>query len=55
LKYDVGIARTLKTQEIIFMYKKISHFGRDLTRIYVMIHNKNKLLACLSQWNKIEI
>ena len=29
IKHDVGIARTLKTQEIIFMYKN-SHFGRYL-------------------------
>jgi len=32
MKYDVGIARTLKTQEVIFMYKK-SHFGRNLKKI----------------------
>jgi len=25
LKYDVGITRTLKTQEIFLMYKKNSH------------------------------
>jgi len=31
LKYDVGIARTLKTQEIFFIYKK-QPFGRDLTK-----------------------
>jgi len=31
IKHDVGIARTLKTQEIIFMYKN-NHFGRDLTK-----------------------
>ena len=39
----MGIARTLKTREITFMYKK-QHFGRDNKKVYVIIYNKNKLL-----------
>jgi len=43
IKQDVGIARTLRTQEITFMYKKQS-FGKRQQKIYVIIYNKNKLL-----------
>jgi hypothetical protein len=32
IKTDVGITRTLKTQEIIFMYKN-NHFGRNLKNL----------------------
>jgi len=39
----VGIARTLKTQEITFMYKK-QPFKRRQQKIYAIISNKNKLL-----------
>jgi len=42
IKHDVGIARTLKTQEIIFMHKK-QPFGKRKQKIYVIIYNKNKL------------
>jgi len=39
----VGITRTLKTQEITFMYKKQPIEGA-LTKIYAITYNKNKLL-----------
>jgi len=39
----VGIPRTLKTQEITFMYKK-QPFGKREQKFYVIIFNKNKLL-----------
>jgi len=44
IKHDVGIARTLKTQEITFMYKKQPFWKRLNKKNYVIIHNKNKLL-----------
>jgi len=43
-KHDVGIARTLKTQEITFMYKRNSHMEETLQKFMSIIHNKNKLL-----------
>jgi len=54
IKTDVGIARTLKTQEVIFMHISSLniHFGRNLFFLYHSKHNKNKLLTCLSQQNK---
>jgi len=43
IKYDVGISRTLKTQEITFMYKN-QPIRKRQKKIYVIIYNKNKLL-----------
>ena len=43
LKQGVGIARTLKTQEITFMYKK-QPFKKRQQKFYAIISNKNKLL-----------
>jgi len=43
IKHDVGIARTLKTQEITFMYKK-QPFGKRQQKFYVIFFNKNKLI-----------
>jgi len=40
----VGIVRTLKTQEITFMYKKQPIDGDFNKKNYAIIHNKNKLL-----------
>ena len=39
----MDIARTLKTQEITFVYKKLP-FGKRQQKIYGIIFNKNKLL-----------
>jgi len=39
----VGITRTLKTQEVTFMYKK-QPFGKRQLKFYVIIFNKNKTL-----------
>ena len=39
----MGIARTLKTQEFNFMYKK-QPFLEKKTKIYVIIYNKTKPL-----------
>jgi len=39
----MGIARTLKTQEIIFMYEKQPIWKRQ-QKICVIIYHKNKLL-----------
>jgi len=44
IKHDVGIARTLKTQEITFMYMKQPFEKRQQKEIYVIIYNKNKPL-----------
>jgi len=44
IKLDVGITRTLKRQEITFMYKKQPFRKRLNKKIYVINHNKNKLL-----------
>jgi len=41
----VGIAKTLKTQEITFMYKKQPFGKRQQKKNYVIIYNKNKLLC----------
>jgi len=44
IKQDVGIARTLKTEEITFMYKETAIQKRLNKKNYVIFHNKNKLL-----------
>ena len=52
IKHDVGIARTLKTQEITFMYKK-QPIGKRQQKLYVIIYNKKtSCFTCLSQQNK---
>jgi hypothetical protein len=41
IKHDVGIARTLKTQEITLMYKK-RPFKKRQQKIYAIISNKKQ-------------
>jgi len=44
IKQDVDTTRTLKTQEITFMYKETFIRKRLNKKIYVIFYNKNKLL-----------